>query len=650
VNLADPSVGGTKNVVIVNNRPMTYNRRGELIEVNMEEQMVGSGKPVQEPDVSEIKQHSLLTNSSKLYEILKNNRKPHKGVVEQFKGGIVTKDTIIKKPNLPVRKTQQKNAQRPVNIPKRGWVQSFESGASISLPAETFSSGHTSYEMSLNKIYTDSFKSDFQNYQPITERPRFKPMGYSNENSIVYFYPTQPAKPNLPYYYSTTTTVQPNLNLYDVTTPMPIMDHFMQNLDLYRKILAPNCSFTKNENMETVTEQIYVEITPKPKEPATVKPVRVVKTPAVQPVYADEPEGKLDLFHKCKCKHSHEHSHEHHGHHHHSHEHHGHHHHDHHSHEHHVSFGTRGSMSRARDLKFFCVQGHHHGLLHHLQGLKHKHKHKYKHSEEHSDESEEKYMKAKKKEEKKQVVEHFHHIQQVEKKKKKVKKPLYIYHHHSLENKDEEEEASYYDPLEHKVNAAADLFGSFYNLFENAVVTKNRRRTVVSEEYYDDDDDEDSHGAWSFFKGRRKRSLNDVAAFDQTITEKQSFNALESQAEVLQPTEENSIIDDSSKKPDEAKKKKDKKPQSESESQETEEESAARDEYSEETGRLDEEYEDEYDSEEYYDDSPTNRMPSGNTVGDESFENNAAETNVFDGVFETLGNAFKSLPMMSRKG
>lgn len=357
LKLVEVVAGGKKNVVIVNNKPMTYNRKGVLVDYQSEEEMNGSGAPVFEKTKvrpnhigsvsnSNVKvnpnlmsfisnssvelspsfmSHAFVPNSSvkvrpNIMSFVPNTGNGGvKGASNELQGTIITKGAVITK--LPSRKSQKVKGRRPSTTAQKGvWNHNIHHPTP---PGEVVSSGISSFESSSqNTIYNDAFKNDFKKFQPITERPRFKPLGYSNENPVVYYYPPPPPPPsNYPYYYtSTTTALQPNQ--YQATTAMPIMDHFMQNLDVYRKILAPNCSFPRNENSERTSEQVVVQITPKPvKEVVTdppVKVVKVVKAPVVQKVqleYVDDVQGKTDIFKKCKC------SHEHHGHHHHHHKH-----------------------------------------------------------------------------------------------------------------------------------------------------------------------------------------------------------------------------------------------------------------------------------------------------------------------------------------
>lgn len=260
-NIQEP-VKGFKNV-IVNNKPMTYNRKGELIEAVKIPKTVNKAKPVEIVEKSNIFKNSAFVTNSKF-----------KGGTHRFESELLEKNNLTKSWLLPTRgqfkiwNTNNK-ATKPPKIHRSSTAfPSFpELTSELSTtekPSQTsilFNDEFVSVENSLHHIYNDIFKNDFNKFPSITERPR--PVESTHEKPLIFFY-TSPTPPTTNFPFTSSTTKRPKKKKKPTTTtPLPIHEHFLQNIDFYRQLLMINCS---NQASTTTTEEPFIAITPKPKK------------------------------------------------------------------------------------------------------------------------------------------------------------------------------------------------------------------------------------------------------------------------------------------------------------------------------------------------------------------------------------------------
>lgn len=260
-NLQEP-VTSFKNV-IVNNKPMTYNRKGELVKApNIPEKLVRT-KPVEVVEKSNIFKNSAFVTKSNF-----------KGGKHRFENELLVKNNLTKSWLLPTRgqfqlwNKKNKATKSPkihrssTAFPSFPEVTSeLSTTESPTLTSIVLNDEFSSVENSLQHIYNDIFKNDFNKYPAITENPR--PIESTNEKPLIFFY-TSPAPPTTAFPFSSSTKKPKKKKKPTTTTPMPIHEHFLQNLDFYRQLLMINCS---NQATTTTTEEPFIAITPKPKLP-----------------------------------------------------------------------------------------------------------------------------------------------------------------------------------------------------------------------------------------------------------------------------------------------------------------------------------------------------------------------------------------------
>lgn len=557
----------TKSVVIVNNKQMTYNRKGELVEIESDERvkspkLMMQGKPVKLLEKSNIfKQSAFVTNS--------NFKDAKKGI-------LMVKDKtrdqwghppLRSPPHTPTR------AQRPTKKPQSSHIYpeitSFSTPNPYDHSSVIITDDLTSVEDSLNQIYNEAFKNDFQKLQMVTDRPPPQPeeepgqQEESDEAPAYYVYSTPPPTPTIiPMYLSSQKPKKKKKSTTTTTTTQPpMLDHLIQNLDLYRKILAPNCTFPKSE-FDIATESTIVQITPKPNQ--TVEK-------AEKPGDHKQIEGKKKKKKKCKKKHGHGHSHE----------------------------DDDSSYEESHEVTKHKPDVHEH--FHHFDkehaghghGHGHKHKHKHKH----------------------------------------------------------DSEVFYIDPLDEKLDKATDIFSTFYNFIEDAMVSKEflqYGRDGGSDSYVDSDSSHDDYGdggGWEgYFDRRRKRSVDQASAPRKSLTTKISVtseyddspagfsSSLRPISLKLPPT--------TPKKPTKPKKKKPKDDYSDEDSEEYSlfgDIMNFRDDF-DDTGDVDE---DMSDSEYYYEEIPQNRLPSGDPMGGKDYSEEAEDSPI-SGMFNSIGDLFSS--------
>jgi Zinc carboxypeptidase/Carboxypeptidase activation peptide len=619
-----------QNVVVVNNKQMTYNRKGELVEldkVNIDKKV--EKKPVKIVEKSNIfKTSSFVTGSS-----FKTGNK-------DFKSGLITKQQFLPtRGSVPTKKQTHPTKTPKIHrsstaFPTIPFLPTTTTQHPPLVTALIFSDDFTSTENSLHNTYDDLFKNDFNQYQTVTERPR--PI-----ESTIFVYST----PSSPTTIIPIIVKKPKKNKKTTTTPIPMHEHIVQNLDYYRKILALNCTkkeSEKQENGEQATEQVIVTITPKPTMNIKIQSERVslIENPEDDDDEDTPIEGKKDKKKKKHCKkkkkHGHHSGHGHHGH--------G------HSHEHLLQhLFHKGSHS--------YEHGHHHDKDSHSESYS------YEHGHGHS------FKDKKKKKGVHQVHEHIHHLAN----KKKKKWP-----------KKHEEEIVYYDiPLAHGFEKAGDIFDTFYGFFEDALTSKevvpyaNHRDLSSYSESESDDSWYDGGGHHLFGGGhqfhKRKRSIDDPLknqnnkkpikkrsidpssprkSMKITVTSEYD-DSIAGQTTPIYPPHEQHLQESSTRKPKKDKKQKIPNSKSSEESDEYtlyDEIMGFRDDF-DDSGDIDDDMKDD-ESIEYYDDdeAPSNRLPDGDVIEhtseDYSEEVIVPSESIFDNVtnmFSSIGTFFSSL-------
>lgn len=560
-------VGSFQSVVIVNNKQMTYNRKGELVEVEKVADNKLKGNPVEVVEKSNIfKTSAFVTNSN------------FKGGNTRFNSGLITKSNLTRNWYLPTRShltsRRPSTTQRPkvyrVSSPTPEYQTVTVAMTSTPSPVSTaifLNDEITSVENSLHNTYDELF-NHYSNNPPVTDRP--KPVESTHEKPMLFIYSTPSPTTIVPVFNVMSSTKKPKRKKKKPTsTAMPIHDHFMQNLDYYRKILMLNCSTTKNDRKfnELTTEPAIVQITPKPKPIVKKIDEHVSLIEKLKPTdHLKLEEGKKDKKKKKKkCK-------------------------------------KKKKKHGETGHKF----GSHHEVHEHIHyhdkdKKKHGNKHKYDH---HQD------------------------------------------HYHS------KEDVIYYEPSLEHVFDKAGIFSTFYSFFEDALTSKEfldygKHHGGASDSESAADYVSDHSG---FLHHRKKRSTDsklkkvDLMKARKSMTTKIKVTSEYDDSSAGQTTTLTPAKESITKKPPKIKR-----PKIES-SEESDEEytlydqiMGVRDDDSGESG-------DRIDSEEYYDEPATNRLPEGdsekNKVEDYSEENENASDSMFSGVtnmFSTFGNFLSSL-------
>lgn len=282
-----------QNVVVVNNKQMTYNRKGELVELDKMITNLKTEKNVEKSNI--FKSTAFVTDSQ------------FKGQIKDFKSGLKKNSISNRVPpsrgHILTKKQPTKSST--IHRSSTSFPIISTSTSPSQLTAVIFSDDLSSTENSLHNTY-DDIKMDFHQYlTDVTEKPQ------SIESTIFVFSTPSPISPII--IKNTKKKKKKKLT----TTPIPVHEHIIQNLDYYRKLLGLNCTAKeaeKQENGLAASEQV-VTITPKPtvKLKVPVQSASLTEKFDYEDTNESSVEGKGDKKKKkhCKKKHGH-HTHEHH--------------------------------------------------------------------------------------------------------------------------------------------------------------------------------------------------------------------------------------------------------------------------------------------------------------------------------------------------
>lgn len=547
---------GFQSVIIVNNKQMTYNRNGELVEVDKVNEKKNNEVIMEKSNI--FKSSAFVTNSN------------FQGGNSNFKSGLITKQSLegnrYSPPMRATRPPPTRNYRLPTPPSPFPSITYFSSSTTETPTVATTFVLDDEISLIQNSLTNNYDEMYYQRYPvPTTKRPN--PIESTHENPMIHFFSTPSPAVIIPLVASTTKKPKKKKKkklTTTTTTPIPVQDHFLQNLDYYRKILAPNCTKNVNElhqvDDETTTEQIFVEITPKPKKKAKLK----------NEIKSDEIKGKK-------------------------------------------------------------------------KGDKDKDKKKKK-------------KKCKKEEDESHEYKHVHHYHEVDGGKHSKHKKHQIHQSNVI----------YYDPpLAHQFDKAGDLFDTFYSFFEDALTSKEFVDYDQHRGYYDDYSSssygssyEDDSGGHGHHHKRVKKStdaqlqkLADEArsprkSMTTKITVTSEYDdSIPGQTTPTNPTGGQQLTEVNTKRPEKVKR-----PKSSEESDEYtlyDEIMNFRDDF-DDSGDIDD---DMKDSDEYYDDPPTNRLPKGETIEDYSDEHNDAQSPSFleniTGMIFSFGSFFTSLTGIS---
>lgn len=588
LRLQENYVESFDKVVIVENKQMTYNQKGELVEVNNEKKT--KGKPVEIVEKSNIFKNSAFVTKSNF-----------QGATNKFTAsGLITKLSPASKPFPPVRsytkqgivtkatkQTKISRSSTPVPITESLTTFTPTTTSSIVLDDEI-----SSVQNTLQNSYDEIFKNFYQKYPQVSERP----VESTHEKPSVFVYSTATPLTMVPFFVPAKKLKKKKKKLA-TTTPVPMIEHFMQNIDYYRKILAPNCTHPGKTNPSVVT------ITPKPKLKLNNPVQTVTSTKKLTPggvinVIEEADEGK-----KHKDSHS-----------------------DEDDDDHYDKDKDKDKHKKKKKKKKKCKK------------KKKKHK-KKKHGDKESGH---------------EYHEHVHHypVEEVE---------IYNGYSKEHSKEQSKEQSAYYDAPSGHGFEKAGLFDTFYSFFEDALTSKefldygraDDGSYSESESEYDDESGHHHH--------RRKRSStvekldNEIKSDDPkarksmttkiTVTSEYDDSLTGQTTPKIPATVNYQPIKKSTKRP---------KGRSSEESEEYTfyDEIMAPLQDGFDDSRDDEDDDDRLDSDEYYDDNPpaTNRLPKGETldnqIEDYSDENVAPSGSIFSGVtsmFSTLGGFISSL-------
>lgn len=297
------------NVVIVNNKPMTYNEHGDLTEL-----MIGEKND---------KKSDLIQDKSKIF-------KPSEFVTQQNSNSI-NRNGLITKHNFkwffPNSATNSNNLPNKVSYHITPSTLTAENNyISITQPPPSTPSNiflnddSTSTENTLKTTYDDIYKIADKNTEIIDIQKH--PEAHTTQQShISYHFHSTPAPttvlPIVPIVVSTPISsdkkVKKKLKKKSPNQDVKFSKHILENLEYYKKVLAINCTNNNNTNADVVV------VTPKPKyDNKNSTNVDFIKNKdndkyinKEEEKHKHEKEDKDKK--KCKCKKKHHH----HGHHHH---------------------------------------------------------------------------------------------------------------------------------------------------------------------------------------------------------------------------------------------------------------------------------------------------------------------------------------------
>ncbi|KAL7033049.1 hypothetical protein ACKWTF_007472 [Chironomus riparius] len=341
------------NIVIVNNKPMTYNRKEDFAEIItvVESDIPKKVEDIYKSDKRKNKQNNQLNtfNTQQKSNLFKTS-----GFItnSNFKGGLITKHNFTL--HLPVNNNQIITSDRFDNSKFSSNFYNLQNKESTTttttetpfilqpeiVSAIIYSNDLISSANSLNKTPNGIIKHDYHNkISPAIENNQ-----PHKENSVIIVHTT--ASPPI-FVASATRVTKPtktkrkkdNSSATLSTDSSNIHEHFIKNLDYYRKILNLNCS--NNANVKNQTKQQLI-ISDSENETVEIKPKPTNKEDKDKDKDKDKEKDKK----KCKCKKKH-------GHHHHDHHDHDHHHghHDHHGHHHHHHKGSKESKESHEEHK-----------------------------------------------------------------------------------------------------------------------------------------------------------------------------------------------------------------------------------------------------------------------------------------------------------
>jgi hypothetical protein len=261
------------NIVFLNNKPMTYDSQGELVE------LIASSEPSRE----QVHEKSNLYKKS---DFVTKSKFTH--------NGLLTKHNFT-------RKEPPKNSK-------------FSFDHSNDFP--NYSVIHSLFKdpgyIQTAVVFDDVTNQAIDTTYDIIRKP--EKFETTKQRPTVAFYTTTPAPTSIIPIIVTQQSSNKKSNKKTKTKKTPpkpvtsdIHDHIMKNLEYYKKLLSVNCTLKGNESKNEEYETI--EITPRPMKIA-------INDKDIQSAEKDKSKKK------CDCKHQHHHGHHHeHGHHHHKHSH-----------------------------------------------------------------------------------------------------------------------------------------------------------------------------------------------------------------------------------------------------------------------------------------------------------------------------------------
>jgi hypothetical protein len=269
------------SIVFVNNLPMTYDKNGELVGFSESDSDLSSAnaisnkrKPVKPVKIQE--KSNIFKNSD---FVTKSN----------FRGGLVTKQNFTW--NLPTRISIVDTLKKPSNYYQKYDKKQYPTTSTTAYPMissirpDTYATflyddDLTPVQNTLNSTYDEIYKNEY--YFPVTETPNRPTIGSLHDNPVIIIYSTpsptnvaqplivsdekptkKPKKKKKPKVTTTTTTTTTSTTFQPPT--QNIQDHFLGNLEFYKKVLGVNCTNNaKNKSSEAFYDNATVEVTPKP--------------------------------------------------------------------------------------------------------------------------------------------------------------------------------------------------------------------------------------------------------------------------------------------------------------------------------------------------------------------------------------------------
>lgn len=260
------------NIVIINNKPMTYDSRGDLVELEVS----GESKNEQIYEKANFYKNSDFVTKSKFTH-----------------NGILTKHNFTtKKPPHNSKFTFDSD------FPSYSVIHSLFHKGPEHFPTSLVFDDVAPVQSFINSTY-DIFKYP-QKFETTRQRPTIAFYTTPAPTSIIPIIVTQPTNNNKKSNKKTKTKKTPQ-------TPVTsdIHEHIMKNLEYYKKLLNVNCTFKGPQNENRIEENETVEVTPRPTKIAVND----------KDIHEKDKSKK-----KCDCKHHHGHHHQKHSHEKHSHE------------------------------------------------------------------------------------------------------------------------------------------------------------------------------------------------------------------------------------------------------------------------------------------------------------------------------------------